>query len=132
MIDPVHDVLANIHSGWRGTLQGITGATLDTLAQSTPFDAGEASAWLGPSIRSCCFEVGEEVASQFDEPYVDRTRDQPHVDLAKMTIDVLRNRGFAAERIHDSRLCTRCEGSMFHSFRRDSKSGGRTLALAAH
>src|SRR5437879_1176532 len=24
MIDPIHDLFANIHSGWRGTVQGIT------------------------------------------------------------------------------------------------------------
>jgi len=131
MIDPIHDLLANIHSGWRGTAQGITGALLDELEASTPFDARQSSAWLGPSIRSCCFEVGEEVASQFDQQYVDRAREKPHVDLVALTVDVLRRRGIPEERIHDSRLCTRCEGSMFHSYRRDNKSG-RTLALAAH
>jgi YfiH family protein len=132
MIDPIHEVLANIHSGWRGTVQGIAASTLDALEESTPFDPREASAWLGPSIRECCFEVGDEVASQFDAQYVDRTRDKAHVDLPRMTVDVLRRRGFRDDRIHDSRLCTRCSGSIFHSLRRDSKSGGRTLAIAAH
>lgn len=132
MIDPIHEVLANIHSGWRGTVQGIAASTLDALEESTPFDPRQASAWLGPSIRECCFEVGDEVASQFDAQYVDRTRDKARVDLPRMTVDVLRRRGFRDDRIHDSRLCTRCSGSIFHSFRRDSKSGGRTLAIAAH
>jgi len=131
MIDPTNEVMANVHSGWRGTVQQITAATVDELLQSTAFDPREAHAYLGPSIRSCCFEVGEEVASQFDAAYVDRRRAKPHVDLARLTADVLRERGFRADRIHDSRLCTRCEGSIFHSFRRDGK-GGRNLALAAH
>ena len=132
MIDPVHRVTANIHSGWRGTVQRITAASLDEIEQSTPFDPREAVAFLGPSIRVCCFEVGEEVASQFDSAYVDRDGDKPHVDVARLTIDVLRARGFGDDRIHDSRLCTRCEGSIFHSFRRDKRSGGRNLALVAH
>ena len=131
MIDPVHDVMANIHSGWRGTVQRITAATLDELLQTTAFDPSEAHAYLGPSIRQCCFEVGEEVASQFNDAYVDRSGAKPHVDLAEFTAEVLRERGFSTDRIHDSRLCTRCEGSIFHSFRRDGK-GGRNLALAAH
>jgi YfiH family protein len=152
MIDPVHDVMANIHSGWRGTVQRITASTLDAISGSTAFDPREASAWLGPSIRACCFEVGEEVASQFDSAYIDRMHDKPHIDIAKLTIDVLRSRGFREERIHDSKLCTRCGGSqwgagaspartgkgagappslLFHSYRRD-RTTGRTLALAAH
>ena len=132
MIDPVHDVIANIHSGWRGAVQRITSETIDAIEQSTKFESRDAHAYLGPSIRVCCFEVGEEVAAQFDESFIDRAHEKPHVDLIAMTIGILRSRGFRDDRIHDSRACTRCDGSIFHSYRRDSKGGGRNLALAAH
>ena len=39
----------------------------------------------------------------------------------------LRERGVA--RVHDSGLCTRCDGSIFHSYRREGKRGGRNLAV---
>jgi hypothetical protein len=123
VLDRGNHITANIHSGWRGAVQNIVGKTLDRNTWA------DAEAWLGPSIRVCCFEVGEEVAERFDARYVDRSYPKPHVDLAAYTADVLRNRGI--ERVHDSRLCTRCEGSIFHSFRRDG-SGGRNLALLAH
>lgn len=131
MIDPTHSVIANIHSGWRGAAQGITAQTLDAVQRATPFDTGDALAYLGPSIRVCCFEVGEEVAAQFDARYVDRSYAKPHVDLPRFTTDVLRERGIADDRIFDSELCTRCDGSIFHSFRRDRESGGRNLQFAA-
>jgi YfiH family protein len=131
MVDPSHSVIADVHSGWRGAVQGITRATIDTIARETAFDARSAYAYLGPSIRVCCFEVGEEVAAQFDERYLDRSRPKAHVDLAKFTIDILRERGFADERISDSGLCTRCEGSIFHSYRRDGANGGRNLTIVA-
>jgi YfiH family protein len=123
-------VIANIHCGWRGSVQRIVDVTLDAL---TPFDPAAASAWLGPAIRVCCFEVGEEVVDQFRASYadvdafVDRSRVKPHVDVVALTAARLRARGIA--RIHDSGLCTRCEGSIFHSFRRDGKRGGRNLAV---
>jgi purine-nucleoside/S-methyl-5'-thioadenosine phosphorylase / adenosine deaminase len=120
------EVIANIHSGWRGTVAGITKTTLD----AAPIDPANAWAFLGPSIRVCCFEVGEEVATQFDDRFVDRSDPKPHVDIPAFTADVLRNRGFAADRILDSGLCTRCEGSIFHSFRRDKRSG-RNLTIVA-
>jgi len=131
LVDPLHAVIANVHSGWRGAVQGITAETVDTIARETAFEAGAALAYLGPSIRVCCFEVGEEVAAQFDERYLDRGGVKPHVDLAAYTADILRARGFAGERIFDSELCTRCEGSVFHSYRRDGKGGGRNLAIVA-
>jgi polyphenol oxidase len=129
MVDPSHSVIANVHSGWRGAVQGITAATVDTIVRETPFDAASAYAYLGPSIRVCCFEVGEEVATQFDERYVDRTYAKPHVDLVAFTTDILRGRGFT--RIDDSGLCTRCDGSIFHSYRRDKDNRGRNLTIAA-
>ncbi|HUP50631.1 MAG TPA: polyphenol oxidase family protein [Thermoanaerobaculia bacterium] len=126
-------VIANIHSGWRGAVQKITSATLDTL----PFDPRTARAYLGPSIRACCFEVGEEVVDQFADAfpqfdaYVDRSRTRPHIDVARLTAGTLRRRGFADANIFDSGLCTRCEGSIFHSYRRDGGRGGRNLAIVA-
>jgi YfiH family protein len=129
LVDPRHGVLANIHSGWRGAVQNITGVTLDALERDTAFEAASALAYLGPTIRACCFEVGDEVAVQFDPQYVDRSRPKAHVDVPALTAGLLRNRGFSE--IHDSGLCTRCEGSIFHSFRRDGSGGGRNLAIAA-
>jgi YfiH family protein len=137
MVDPIHDAVANVHSGWRGAAQRITGKTLDTLMRETSFSPADAFAWLGPSIRACCFEVGEEVVDEFAksyanaERYVDRSHEKPHIDLPALTADVLRERGFAGERIFDSKLCTRCDGSIFHSYRRDKKRGGRNLGFVA-
>ncbi len=131
MIDPTHSIIANVHSGWRGAAQAITAKTIDALERSSPFDPAAAHAYFGPSIRVCCFEVGEEVAAQFEPQFIDRTHAKPHVDLPAMTAALLRERGFAAGRISDSGLCTRCDGSIFHSYRRDGKGGGRNLSIVA-
>jgi YfiH family protein len=127
LLDSAHAVIANAHSGWRGAVQGVTAAALD----ASHVDPASSFAYLGPSIRVCCFEVGEEVASQFEARYIDRTHAKPHIDLVRFTIDLLRARGFAEERISDSELCTRCEGSIFHSYRRDQEARGRNLQIAA-
>jgi polyphenol oxidase len=131
MLDPTHEVIGNAHSGWRGAVQGVTAATIDAITQATSFDPASSFAYLGPSIRGCCFEVGDEVAAQFEERYVDRSHGRPHVDLVAFTRDILRRRGFVDERVYDSELCTRCEGSLFHSYRRNGAGGGRNLQIAA-
>ena len=132
MADMDRGVIANIHSGWRGAVQKIATEAIDVIG---PVGVN-AQAWLGPSIRVCCFEVGEEVVDEFRaaysnaEAFVDRSNAKPHIDLPSLTAALLIERGFAPEDIHDSRLCTRCDGSIFHSYRR--KRGGRNLAIAAH
>jgi hypothetical protein len=125
------ETIANIHSGWRGAAQRITTVTLDTLERGSSFNSKTACAYLGPAIRVCCFEVGEEVAAQFPSGVVDRTHAKPHVDVPALTVDLLLQRGFRPDCIFDSGLCTRCDGSIFHSFRRDGKGGGRNLAIVA-
>ncbi len=170
LCDSAHRVIANIHSGWRGAVQDITSATLDMLARESAFEPSEAYAYLGPSIRVCCFEVGEEVVDALrgachpersegsvwpggarDDPpgavrphrslanarddewlerFIDRARGaKPHVDLVAMTAAVLRERG--VRHVIDTGLCTRCgDQPLFHSYRRDKRSG-RNLAIAA-
>ena len=129
-------VIANVHSGWRGAVQKITAGALDAI-QVAGLDPSTARAYLGPTIRGCCFEVGEEVVEQFAarfermDRYVDRSFERPHIDVVALTADLLRDRGFAEANIVDSGLCTRCEGSIFHSYRRDGKGGGRNLAIVA-
>lgn len=117
LIDAEQHVVANIHSGWRGAVQNIVGRALDKVSRGY--------AYLGPSIRVCCFEVGEEVAEQFPAKYVDRSHAKAHVDLPAYTTDILRD-----FEVFDSGLCTRCDGSMFHSYRRD-RTSGRNLAIVA-
>lgn len=135
LVDLSSSVIANIHSGWRGAAGRIVEETLDQLPSINPETT---NAWLGPSIRVCCFEVGEEVIEQFEQSFgslgshVDRRGGRkPHLDLASLTVERLIGRGLRREAIHDSKLCTRCEGSIFHSYRRNGSRCGRNLAIVA-
>jgi YfiH family protein len=57
-------VAAAVHAGWRGLCAGVIEAA---VAAADPGDtsAGGLSAWIGPCIGPCCFEVGPEVPEQF-------------------------------------------------------------------
>ena len=65
--DPIHHVIAAVHSGWKGTVQKIAMKTigiLETKYKSRPEDL---VAVIGPSIGPDSFQVGEEVALQFKQ-----------------------------------------------------------------
>ncbi|MGH9458548.1 MAG: polyphenol oxidase family protein [Thermoanaerobaculia bacterium] len=134
IVDPSSRVAANVHSGWRGAAADIVGRTIAELERLSNFSAAHAAAWLGPAIRACCFEVGEEVVDAFANRYrdvtecVDRSRgERPYFDVARLTRRLLAEHGVT--RVLDSGLCTRCGEALFHSYRRDRAAGGRILAI---
>lgn len=137
LIDQTSSVIANIHAGWRGTAAGIVSRTIDELSGETAFKTSAAGAYLGPSIRQCCFEVGEEVVTAISavvgdvDLYTDRSRgERPYLDLVGVNTELLVNRGVRREAIWDSGLCTRCD-DRFHSYRRSGANAGRNLAIVS-
>ncbi len=62
-------VVAAIHAGWRGTLRRIAQKGVGRMMMlhgSRPEDLRVA---IGPGIRACCFEVGEDVLRAFESQF---------------------------------------------------------------
>lgn len=121
--------LAVAHAGWRGVLAGAVEAAAAWVTAHTPA-ASPPSAAIGPGIRSCCFEVGPEVAERFPAECVMEDTPRPRLDLARAAKRRLVERGVAMERIHDLGLCTVCDSDRFFSHRRDRGRTGRLWTLA--
>jgi len=62
--DPELKVAGLVHAGWRGTLAGV--ATAAVRFMQDEYGCRRIRAGIGPGICGNCYEVGEEVASQFD------------------------------------------------------------------
>ena len=65
LADTRRRVVAAIHAGWRGALGGIVEKAVGEMVQIFGSQPRDLTAAIGPSIRSCCYEVGEEVVSAF-------------------------------------------------------------------
>jgi purine-nucleoside/S-methyl-5'-thioadenosine phosphorylase / adenosine deaminase len=63
--DPKRRAVAAIHAGWRGTLRRIAAKTLGRMQMEFGTDPVDVIAALGPGIGRCCYEVGPEVARDF-------------------------------------------------------------------
>ena len=61
LYDPVRHVLGACHAGWRGTVNGVGGATLWAMQAAYGTDAADVRVGIGPSIGPESYEVGEEV-----------------------------------------------------------------------
>lgn len=103
--------VAAVHAGWRGLLSGVVTEAVDALA------AGFVAA-IGPCIGVKRFEVGDEVAEQFDPRFVRRDLgSRPHVDLRAATHALLHRLG--AQKIDTTDRCTAENENEFFSYRRD-------------
>jgi YfiH family protein len=111
--------LAVAHAGWRGLVGGVVAAA---AAQAGPLRVG----WVGPSIRSCCYEVGAEVIDAFTAAGLP-VADERHVDITEAAAAALRACGVQQVAVSD--VCTGCDPRWF-SHRRDGTTG-RNGAFAA-
>jgi polyphenol oxidase len=66
LVDKKRHAIAAIHSGWRGTLQRIAEKALGRMQMEFGTRPQDVVAALGPGIGQCCFEVGSEVAAEFE------------------------------------------------------------------
>lgn len=111
-----------VHSGWRGTLAGISGKAARRM------EVQDIRAYVGPCIRRCCYEVSEELAQSFAREFGDgvvsgRNLSLPHAIRADLEQ--------AGVEVHDLGLCTGCRPDLFYSHRKQGPSTGRTLATVA-
>jgi YfiH family protein len=117
------DRVAAIHAGWRGLVGGVIPAALRCFD-----DPGRLTAWIGPAIGPCCYEVGEEVAG----PVVARSssavrmqgsRGRPHLDLPLAAEIELARCGVGE--IRRLGVCTFCHAGELESYRREGAGAGR-------
>lgn len=127
-LDKKRRVIAAAHSGWRGTCGNIAAKTVVAMGERYGSAPEDIICAIGASIRQCCFEVGEEVAAEFDEKFIDRSGEKPHIDLQGNIAESLCGVGVKRENIVDSGICTCCRPDEFYSHRR---VGDRRGAMAA-
>jgi YfiH family protein len=123
--------VAVAHSGWRGTAAGMPAVALAAVCAAAGVGPEAVRVHLGPCIRACCYEVGEEVAGSFPEAAVRRGAGRPHLDLPRAAQLQLEAAGLPAAGFFDSGACTACDAGLYYSYRRDGAVTGRHWGVAA-
>jgi len=129
LYEPKRKIIAGVHSGWRGTALNILGKTIKKLEEEFKIDPTEIIAYLGPSITQKNYEVGEEVARNFEDEYLLPKNGKFLLDVAKINYDILRKFEVRKENIQLSILCSFEWNALFHSYRRDGELSGRMLGV---
>lgn len=119
------------HAGWRGAVAHMARLAAEALAEASGEDPSQFNAYIGPHIRSECFEVGLDVAQIFaDEFGQEVLSGERHVSLtAAVTCDLVRA-GLDPERVADACICTKCHPDEYFSYRATGGLCGRNAAAA--
>ena len=139
--DPVKKVIANVHSGWRGTLQTIGRNAVNKMVQEFECKPENIICCIGPTIRKCHFEVDEDVKDLFynkfkddiniDE-FIEKSKEKEgkyYIDTVGINRNVLLNIGLKEENIIDSKICSVCDEDKIHSYRAHGEKSGRNITI---
>ncbi|MEN8191909.1 MAG: peptidoglycan editing factor PgeF [Bacteroidota bacterium] len=130
IFDRSKEVIAGIHSGWRGTNKNILGKTLDLLVQKYNSKSENLFVFIAPAISQKNYEVGGDVATLFEEKYSRKRNDKFLLDVTAINYDILLDYQIPKEQIERSTLCS-YDSTFLHSYRRDGKHSGRALGVIA-
>lgn len=133
--DPVKQVIGLAHSGWKGTLGGISEKMAALMGQRYGSRPADILAGIGPALCQDCFEVDRDVADQFfgrNAAYRDFAYEKGikiYIDLKRIIRYDLQKAGLLDERIFDMELCTKENMDLFFSHR--GQQGKRGIMAAA-
>jgi hypothetical protein len=134
LLDTKTHSVAAVHAGWRGSASALVRRTLEEMTRHCRTNAANVCVALGPCIRECCYEVGDEVAAHFTSLFPEWERlggGKTHLDLAEANRRHLQAAGVRPDHIFDCGLCTRCNSEHFFSYRREPQNPGRMLSAVS-
>jgi len=130
LYDPKKEVIANVHSGWRGSVADILGRCIDAMVTQFGCTPANIRVGISPSLGPCCAQFinyKQEIPKTLWQ-YKEKKR--PYFDFWQISRDQLGARGVLDENIETMGLCTRCHTDLFYSFR-ENKTTGRFAAVIA-
>lgn len=122
MFDPVRQVIAAVHCGWRGNVKNIIGKAVKRMVDEFGCDVCDILVGISPSLGPCCAEFSDPSTElpEFMQKYVSGRR----VDFWQCSFDQLVDAGVLPEHIEIARRCTVCENDKFFSYRGGQRKTG--------
>lgn len=137
-VDPVHRAIGLSHSGWRGTVNRMGQCTVEAMKAEYHSRPEDILACIGPSICSECYEIGEEVAQEFEKAFLPAQNEQilkqkPDgkylLNLWKANEIILLEAGIKKEHLAITDVCTKCNPDLLYSHRVMGNQRGNLAAF---
>ena len=135
-VDPIKNVIGLAHSGWRGTAAGMGRCMVHKMQEVYGCDPQDIIAAIGPSICQNCYEIGEEVAMEFQKGLWKDELLKPGKEKGKYQLDlwlanliVLQSAGISLDHIDITDICTCCNPEYLFSHRASHGMRGNLAAF---
>ena len=135
VVIPNRKIVGLFHAGWKGVYHDIVGKFLIDIRNAKKYidsdDYSDIFVVIGPHLKSCCYEVGQEFNRDFGFELEERSfmgEKKFFLDMQKNLKKKLESIGIKSENIMLSNLCTGCERDLFFSYRYDNKTDDRMLS----
>jgi polyphenol oxidase len=128
LYDPVRRVVANVHSGWRGSIQNVVGKTVNLMNQRFMSNPKDIVAGIGPSLGPCCSEF-VNYRTEIPETLWKYKINGKHFDFWSISQDQMKSEGILDENIETSGICTKCRTDLFFSYRGERVTGRFSAVL---
>jgi len=128
LFDPVNRVVANVHSGWRGSVANIIAKTIARMTVDFGSNPALLSAAISPSLGPCCAEFVHFLSELPKEFHGVQVR-PAYFDFWAISRKQLQQAGVLPVQIKTAGVCTRCDLNYF-SYRREGKTGRSATVVA--
>ncbi|MFC1894393.1 peptidoglycan editing factor PgeF [Candidatus Dependentiae bacterium] len=134
--DPVHNIIAIAHAGWRGAVKEIAKNLIQKMEQSFNTYTQKLIVYLAPSAKFCCYQVDNKFLnhlenSTFINQVILKRQNKYFFDLPKFVRLQLLDLGIKENNIHQNyNDCTICN-TKFCSFRRQNGTSSRQVTVVA-
>ncbi len=123
MFDPVNNVIANVHSGWRGSVKNIIGKCVDIMGKKFGTSPENIVAGISPSLGPCCAEFVNYRKEFPESVWKYKEKDSLNFDFWELSFYQLLQKGVRADNIENMNICTKCFSKTFFSYRKEKITG---------
>lgn len=128
LYDPFRQVVGNVHSGWRGSINNIIGRTIRVMESEFGCEARNLLAAVGPSLGPCCSEF-IHFRTEIPRRFWNYRQKNNRFDFWLLSQDQLATAGVLRKNISISDLCTSCRTDLFFSYRKEKETGRFAAAI---
>lgn len=122
LYDPQFKVVANIHSGWRGSVANIISTCVAAMQSEFGCRPEHMIAGISPSLGPCCAEF-VHYRAEIPEIYWRYKNASDYFDFWKISQNQLIHSGLLPQHIEIANICTSCNSHLFFSFRKKKNTG---------
>lgn len=132
--DAKHNAIAAIHAGWRGAVTGIVPQAIEHMCVAFGTSACDLQFFVGPSAKSCCYQVKEDFVSGISSEFLARVVSEKdgawYFDNVRLLSLQAQDLGIPLDQMHlQYNFCTMCD-HRFYSHRRQGARAGRQITIA--